>query len=97
MDAILAINDRLPKGEVSGHETEYLYLTLYHNTHKNIKDQIARAYYVFSTLAKRNPKMAVFLTCYEQMRGFSLEDRLTVLFDSLLQSLICLQKGFVSQ
>ena len=56
---------------------------LYHNTHKNIKDQIARAYYVFSTLAKRNPKMAVFLTCYEQMRGFSLEDRLTVLFDSL--------------
>ncbi len=27
--------------------------------------------------------MAVFLTCYEQMRGFSLEDRLTVLFDSL--------------
>lgn len=83
MDAILAINDRLPKGEVSGHETEYLYLTLYHNTHKNIKDQIARAYYVFSTLAKRNPKMAVFLTCYEQMRGFSLEDRLTVLFDSL--------------
>lgn len=83
MDALLAVNDRLPKNEVEGHEAEYLYLTLYYNTHKNIKDQMARAFYIFSILAKKTPKMERFLTCYEQQRGFSLEDRLSVLFNLL--------------
>lgn len=83
MDALLAVNDRLPKNEVEGHEAEYLYLTLYYNTHKNIKDQIARAFYIFSILAKKTPKLERFLTCYEQQRGFSLEDRLSVLFNLL--------------
>ena len=53
MDAILSINDKLPKDDVHGHETEYLYLMLYHNTPKNIIHQLARSYYVFSTLAKQ--------------------------------------------
>lgn len=83
MDALLAVNDRLPKDEVEGHEAEYLYLTLYYNTHKNIKVQMARAFYIFSILAKKTPKMERFLTCYEQQRGFSLEDRLSVLFNLL--------------
>ena len=83
MDALLAMNDRLPKGEVEGHEAEYLYLTLYHNTHKNIKDQMARAFYIFSILAKKTPQMEKFLTSYERQRGFALEDRLAVLFNSL--------------
>ena len=83
MDALLAINDMLPKTDVVGHETEYLYLTLYHNTHKTIKDQIARSFYVFSTLAKTNSGTADFLNSYEQKRGFSIEDRLAVLFNSL--------------
>lgn len=83
MDALLAVNDRLPKDEVEGHEAEYLYLMLYHNTHKNIKDQIARAFYIFSILAKKTPQMEKFLTSYERQRGFALEDRLAVLFNSL--------------
>lgn len=83
MDALLAINDMLPKDDVDGHETEYLYLPLYHNTHRIIKDQIARAYYVFSTLAKLDQETTDFLSRYEQKRGFSVEDRLTVLFNSL--------------
>lgn len=83
MDALLAINDKLPKDDVDGHETEYIYLMLYHNTHKIIKDQIARAYYVFSTLAKLNQETTDFLSRYEQKRGFSVEDRLAVLFNSL--------------
>lgn len=83
MDALLAVNDRLPKDEVEGHEAEYLYLTLYHNTHKNIKDQMARAFYIFSILAKKTPQMEKFLTSYERQRGFALEDRLAVLFNSL--------------
>lgn len=83
MDALLAVNDRLPKDEVEGHEAEYLYLMLYHNTHKNIKDQIARAFYIFSILAKKTPQMEKFLMGYERQRGFTLEDRLTVLFNSL--------------
>ena len=70
MDALLAINDMLPKTDVVGHETEYLYLTLYHNTHKTIKDQIARSFYVFSTLAKTNSETADFLNSYAQKRGF---------------------------
>lgn len=83
MDALLAVNDRLPKDEVEGHEAEYLYLTLYHNTHKNIKDQMARAFYIFSILAKKTPQMEKILTSYERQRGFALEDRLAVLFNSL--------------
>lgn len=83
MDALLSINDTLPKDDVIGYETEYLYLTLYHNTHRIIKDQIARAYYVFSTLAKRDPETTDVLIRYEQKRGFSVEDRLAVLFNSL--------------
>lgn len=83
MDVLLAINDRLPKDDVDGHETEYLYLTLYHNTHKVIKEQIARSYYIFSTLAKRESETNDFLSRYEQKRGFSIEDRIAVLFNSL--------------
>lgn len=55
MDALIAINDRLPKEGVDGHETEYLYLTLYHNTHKSTKDQIARSFYVFCNLIETCP------------------------------------------
>lgn len=83
MDALLVINDMLPKADIVGHETEYLYLMLYHNTHKVIKDQIARSFYVFSTLAKFDSGTTDFLSCYEQKRGFSIEDRLSMLFNSL--------------
>lgn len=83
MDALLVINDKLPKSEVEGHETEYLYLTLYHNTHKVIKNQIARSFYVFSTLAKCDTGTTEFLNSYEQKRGFSIEDRLAMLTNSL--------------
>lgn len=82
MDALLVVNDMLPK-DVDGHETEYLYLSLYHNTHKLIKDQIARSFYVFSVLAKRDPETTDILTRYEQIRGFSVEDWLATLFNSL--------------
>ena len=83
MDALLAINDMLPKDDVDGHETEYLYLTLYHNTHRIIKNQIARAFYIFSTIAKRDQATIDFLNLYEAKKGFSVEDRLAVLFNSL--------------
>ena len=83
MDALLAINDMLPKDDVDGHETEYLYLTLYHNTHRIIKNQIARAFYIFSTIAKRDQETIDFLNLYEAKKGFSVEDRLAVLFNSL--------------
>ena len=46
MDLLLIVNDKLPKSEVEGNETEYLYLMLYHNTHKAIKNEIARSYYM---------------------------------------------------
>lgn len=83
MDALLAINDMLPKDDVDGHETEYLYLTLYHNTHRIIKNQIARAFYIFSTIAKRDQETIDFLNRYEEKNGFSVEDRLAVLFSFL--------------
>lgn len=83
MDALIAINDKLPKGDVDGHETEYLYLMLYHNTHKSTKHQIARSFYVFSILAKQDDETTDFLNLYEQKKGFSIEDRLAVLFNSL--------------
>lgn len=60
MDALLAINDMLPKDDVDGHETEYLYLTLYHNTHRIIKNQIARAFYIFSTIANVIKRQLIF-------------------------------------
>lgn len=83
MDAILSINDKLPKDDVHGHETEYLYLMLYHNTPKNIIHQLARSYYVFSTLAKQERETIDFLKRYEQDKKFSVTDRISVLFLSL--------------
>lgn len=83
MNALLTINDMLPSADVEGHETEYLYLTLYYNTHKVIKDQIARSFYVFSTLAKQHIETTEFLRRYELKRRFSMENRLAVIFNSL--------------
>ena len=83
MDALLVINDMLPKDDVRGHETEYLYLTLYHNTHRMIKNQLARAFYIFSTVAKKDQETTDFLNHYERKKGFSVEDRLAVLFNLL--------------
>ena len=84
MDVILAVNDRLPKEEVSGHELEYLYLMLYYNTHKIIKNQIARSYYVFSVLAKNDHQNIIeFVKRYVEKKGYSIEDRLAVLFNYL--------------
>ena len=87
MDALLAINDMLPKDDVDGHETEYLYLTLYHNTHRIIKNQIARAFYIFSTITKRDQETIDFLNHYEEKKGFSVEERLAVLFNSLVYTM----------
>lgn len=83
LDALLVINDMLPKDDVDGHETEYLYLTLYYNTHRIIQNQIARAFYIFSTIAKHDQETTDLLNRYEQKKGFSVEDRLAVLFNSL--------------
>ena len=83
MDALLIANDMLPKDDVDGHETEYLYLTLYHNTHRIIQNQIARAFYIFSTIAKHDQETTELLERYEQEKGFSVEDRLAVLFNCL--------------
>ena len=44
---------------------------------------MARAFYIFSILAKKTPQMEKFLTSYERQRGFALEERLAVLFNSL--------------
>ena len=83
MDALLVINDMLPNGDVHSYETEYLYLTLYHNTHRTIMNQFARAFYIFSEIAKSDTKTTDFLSRYEQSKGFSVEERLAVLFYTL--------------
>ena len=83
MDLIISINDRLPKEEVSGHELEYLYLMLYYNTHRIIKNQIARSYYVFSVLAKKDQDISKFVSRYKEKKGYSIEERLAVLFNCL--------------
>lgn len=87
MDALLAINDMLPGEEVTDHETEYLYLTAYHNTHRIIKNQIARAYYVFSSLAKQDPIVSDLFGRYEKEKGFSIEEKLACLFNALGQAI----------
>lgn len=87
MDLLLVVNDKLPKSEVEGNETEYLYLMLYHNTHKAIKNEIARSYYVFSKLAYEDNETSSWLKQYEEKCGFSLEQRLAVLTNSLAHML----------
>lgn len=83
IDAILVVNDMFPKDDMDNHKMEYLYLMLYYNTHKIIKDQIARAFYIFAILAKQDNQVAEFLDKYKEQRGFSVEDRLAVLFNLL--------------
>ena len=69
MNALLAVNDRLPGEEVVGHETEYLYLTAYYNTSKIIKHQIARSFYIYSSLSNHDPDMVTFLLQYSYGLG----------------------------
>ncbi len=83
MDLLLVANDKLPKSDIRGHEAEYLYLMLYYNTHRPISNQIARAYYIYGTLAKKNPITTKIINEYETQKGFSIEERLSVLFNSL--------------
>lgn len=83
MDALLAVNDRLPGEEVVGHETEYLYLTAYYNSSKVIKHQIARAFHIYATLLNQDPSLSPFVCSYKEARGFSIEERLSCLFNLL--------------
>jgi len=50
IDLCIMINDYLPKDEVVGNETAFIYTNIYHNTIKDIKNQLARAYYIFVKL-----------------------------------------------
>lgn len=83
MDLLLAVNDKMPKGEVKGHETEHLYLMLYYHTHRSLRNQLARAYYVYGTLAKSCSAMAKIIQEYEEKKGFTIEERICILFNSL--------------
>lgn len=83
MDLFLLVNERLPKEDVAHHETEYLYLMLFYNSNKIIKNQMARAYYIFTKVARRDKNIVDFLNEYKKRKGFSIEERIAVLFNSL--------------
>ena len=83
MDLLLVANDKLPKDDVKGHEIEYLYLMLYYNTDRPLLNKIARAYYVYGTLAKRWQETARIIQEYEEKKGFTIEERISILFNTL--------------
>ena len=87
MDLLLCINEKLPEDDVINHEVEFLYLTLFYNDTKKIANQIARSYYIFSEIIKENPSLASFIEECNKKSGFSVEDRLTVLFASLTNTI----------
>ncbi len=87
MDLLLCINEKLPEDDVINHEVEFLYLTLFYNDTKKIANQIARSYYIFSEIIKENPSLAIFIEECNKKSGFSVEDRLTVLFASLTNTI----------
>lgn len=66
LDALLIINDKLGKDDVSNYKVEYLYLTLYHNTHKIVLNQLARAYYIYVLLSKQIAETREFIRQYEE-------------------------------
>jgi len=87
LDLLMATNDLLPQGEVVGHETEYIYLSSYHNTHKNILSEFSRAYYIFNSMLKENENTEDFVADYESQNGYDLESFFFVVFNTLIFNL----------
>ena len=83
-DVLIAINDHLPQEEVENHKVEYLYLTLYHNTHKIMKSQIGRSYYIFNDIMSRLECTREFSLDFAAKKGYTITDYFAVLFGMLI-------------
>ena len=82
MDLCLITNDLLPN-DIHGHEIEYLFITLFYGTHRNLKSKIARAYHVFIDLMDAIPTTRVFADDFNAKLGYSFEEYFAVLFYTL--------------
>jgi len=87
MDLSMIVNDLLPLDtDIEGHEIEYLYVTLYHNSHRLLKSQIGRSYYIFSKLMSEIASTKEFIEDFQKNRGYSIEDYFAVLLNLLTQN-----------
>ena len=86
-DLAISINDYLPQDDIMGHELEYLYLTVYHNTFKNIKFKLGRAYFIFSKLMKEIESTEKFTIDFNKKRGYTYEEYFAVVFSNLFLNL----------
>ncbi|WP_458630967.1 hypothetical protein [Paenibacillus sp. CMAA1364] len=78
------INDYLPLDvDVEGYEIEFLYTTIYHNTFKNIKNQIARSYYIFVNLMEKDDLSKKNIYDFQSRKGYTIKEYLAVLFNCL--------------
>ncbi|MDR3668187.1 MAG: hypothetical protein P4L35_15200 [Ignavibacteriaceae bacterium] len=80
----IMINDYLPIDvDVDGHEVEFMYLMAYHNTIKNIKNQIARSYYLFVTLMNDTAETKDFSQKFFEINQFRIEEYLAECINNL--------------
>lgn len=80
----IMINDYLPIDvDVDGHEVEFMYLMAYHNTIKNIKNQVARSYYLFVTLMNDTAETKDFSQKFFEIKQFRIEEYLAECINNL--------------
>lgn len=80
----IMINDYLPIDvDVDGHEVEFMYLMAYHNTIKNIKNQIARSYYLFVTLMNNTAETKGFSDKFFEINQYRIEEYLAECINNL--------------
>ncbi len=80
----IMINDYLPIDiDVEGHEVEFLYLMAYHNTIKNIKNEIARSYYLFVSLMNDIAESKDFSEMFFEINKFRIEEYLAESINNL--------------
>lgn len=92
----IMINDYLPiDKDIEGYETEYIYTTIYHNTLKNVKNQIARAFYIFDKLMNEQMLGCKYITDFYEIKGYGIKEYLSVLFNTLKFNNYDISKGSI--
>lgn len=84
IDIAIMINDYLPIDiDTKDHEVEYMYLTAYHGSLKNIMNQIARSYYIFVTLLNKENETKDYSKKFSDINHFTITEYLAECFNLL--------------
>ena len=88
LDLALVINDWLPKDDIVGNESDYLFVNLYHNTPDRPLMRIGRGYFIYDVLARENPLTRSYIELFEKTKGYTLPQLYAEIF-GIMSNLLC--------